>query len=79
MSNYDSWKTNAPDGQELVNPQCGPECDGCPDCAALPPPSDIPREPPPGTWASIARVMADGDDSGFDWDRWKDEMKDSMG
>lgn len=31
--------------------------------------------PPPGTWAFTARIMAEGDDSGFDWDRWKDEMK----
>ena len=33
------------------------------------------REPPVGTWASVARMMAAGDDSGFDWDAWKDEMK----
>ena len=31
--------------------------------------------PPPGSWASVARMMAQGDDSGFDWDAWKDEMK----
>ncbi len=31
--------------------------------------------PPPGSWAATARMMAQGDDSGFDWDRWKDEMK----
>lgn len=31
--------------------------------------------PPPGSWAAVARVMADGDDSGTDWDAWKDEMK----
>jgi hypothetical protein len=36
-----------------------------------------PREPPVGSWASVARVMAAGDDSGFDWDRWKDEMKEA--
>lgn len=35
----------------------------------------IPREPPIGTWASVARMMAQGDDSGFDWDAWKDQMK----
>jgi len=29
-----------------------------------------------GTWAFTARMMAEGDDSGFDWDAWKDEMKD---
>jgi len=32
--------------------------------------------PQPGTWAHTARMMAEGDDSGFDWDAWKDEMKD---
>ena len=32
--------------------------------------------PQPGTWAYTARMMAEGDDSGFDWDAWKDEMKD---
>lgn len=31
--------------------------------------------PEPGTWAHTARIMAAGDDSGFDWDAWKDEMK----
>ncbi len=31
--------------------------------------------PAPGTWADVARIMAEGDDSGFDWDAWKDEMK----
>jgi len=34
-----------------------------------------PVGPPPGSWAATARIMAQGDDSGFDWDRWKDEMK----
>jgi hypothetical protein len=33
------------------------------------------HEPPPGSWAAVARIMAQGDDSGFDWDAWKDEMK----
>tara|TARA_B100000287_G_scaffold399642_1_gene418144 strand:- start:219 stop:878 length:660 start_codon:yes stop_codon:yes gene_type:complete len=32
-------------------------------------------KPPPGSWAATARMMAQNDDSGFDWDRWKDEMK----
>lgn len=35
----------------------------------------VPIEPPPGSWAATARLMAEGDDSGFDWDRWKDEQK----
>jgi hypothetical protein len=34
-----------------------------------------PEGPPPGSWAATARMMAEGDDSGFDWDAWKDEMK----
>jgi hypothetical protein len=33
--------------------------------------------PPAGTWASVAAIMAEGDDSGFDWDAWKDEMKEA--
>lgn len=33
------------------------------------------RSPPAGSWAATARFMAEGDDSGFDWDAWKDEMK----
>ena len=35
------------------------------------------REPPVGSWASVARMMATGDDSGFDWDAWKDQMKEA--
>tara|TARA_B000000557_G_scaffold217344_1_gene184509 strand:+ start:65 stop:589 length:525 start_codon:yes stop_codon:yes gene_type:complete len=31
--------------------------------------------PPAGTWAATARMMAKGDNSGFDWDAWKDQMK----
>jgi hypothetical protein len=31
--------------------------------------------PQPGTWAYTARMMAEGDTSDFDWDAWKDEMK----
>lgn len=42
-------------------------CEGCE--------ANVPFEPPPGSWASVARIMAAGDDSGFDWDAWKDEMK----
>lgn len=32
--------------------------------------------PQPGTWAHTARTMAAMDNSGFDWDAWKDQMKD---
>lgn len=35
--------------------------------------------PPPGSWADVARMMAQGDDSGVDWDAWKDEMKETDG
>ena len=41
--------------------------------AEVPAPARV--EPQPGTWAATARIMAQGDDSGFDWDAWKDEMK----
>ncbi len=34
-----------------------------------------PEGPAPGSWADIACMMAADDDSGFDWDAWKDEMK----
>jgi len=35
-------------------------------------------EPPPGSWAETARMMAQlFPDEGIDWDAWKDEMKDS--
>ena len=56
----------------------------CTDCGApldkdgKPLPEHKPKsslEPPPGSWAAVARMMAQDDDSGFDWDRWKDEMK----
>lgn len=33
-------------------------------------------EPPVGSWASVARIMADIEPD-FDWDSWKDEMKES--
>lgn len=33
-------------------------------------------EPMPGTWADTARLMAEIDPD-FDWDAWKDEMKES--
>lgn len=41
--------------------------------------TEIPETPVPasGSWADIARIMSAGDDSGFDWDAWKDEMKES--
>lgn len=37
-----------------------------------------PLLPPPASWAAVARFMAANDDSGFDWDDWKDRMKDGM-
>jgi hypothetical protein len=37
---------------------------------------DDPNAPAPGTYAFTARLMAScGPDDGFDWDAWKDEMK----
>lgn len=40
-----------------------------------------PRRPEPGTWAGVALDMAmmSSDDDDFDWDAWKDEMKESRG
>lgn len=38
-----------------------------------------PNQPPLGSWASVARIMAQGDTSGFDWNAWKDEMKERDG
>jgi len=62
----------------------GQSWDVCTDCGApldkdgKPLPEHEPKpsyEPPVGSWASVARMMAANDDSGFDWDAWKDEMK----
>jgi len=40
-----------------------------------------PRRPEPGTWAGVALDMAmiSDDDDDFDWNAWKDEMKESRG
>jgi hypothetical protein len=38
-------------------------------------PAPSTTQPPPGSWADVARMMAQGDDSGFDWDAWKDQQK----
>ena len=38
-------------------------------------PAPSTAQPPLGSWADVARMMAQGDDSGFDWDAWKDERK----
>lgn len=40
-----------------------------------PKPEPDPNAPPAGSWAETARMMAQDDDSGFDWDAWKDQMK----
>lgn len=46
----------------------------CPCCC--PPEKQLANQPPPGSWAAVARMMASlGDDDGMDWDAWKDEMK----
>ena len=54
------------------------ECDfhpcGCPKHKIEIP--DSANQPPPGSWADVARMMASlGGDDGIDWDAWKDEMK----
>lgn len=41
--------------------------------------AQVSPEPPVGSWAAVARLMAQTagpEDDGFDWDAWKDEMKD---
>ena len=40
-----------------------------------------PRRPEPGTWAGVALDMAmmSNDDDNFDWNAWKDEMKEGRG
>lgn len=42
-----------------------------------------PSQPPAGSWAETARLMAlfedPNDPSGVDWDDWKDRMKDEEG
>jgi hypothetical protein len=35
----------------------------------------VKNEPQPGTWASTARLMAGLGDPAFNWDAWKDQMK----
>ncbi len=54
------------------------DCQECAVCGLLRghPEYFIPAQPAPGSWADVARMMAAGDDSGFDWDAWKDQMKD---
>lgn len=41
------------------------------------------REPPPGSWADVARFMAslptEEGEPPIDWDAWKDEMKETDG
>lgn len=40
-------------------------------------PAPSTTQPPPGSWADIARMMAaiGADDDGVDWDAWKDACK----
>lgn len=80
FSNYDSWKTTPPDLDECDREPEGEDEPACP--PTLPTGmsheafTNIPREPMPGTWAFTARQMA-RDFPDFDWDAWKDEMKES--
>lgn len=55
--------------------ESNPHGEGCPFVEYLVEVED-PRQPPPGSWADIARMMASLDTEGeVDWDAWKDEMK----
>jgi hypothetical protein len=40
-------------------------------------PPDVVRQPPAGSFAATACMMTQDDDSVFDWDTWKDEMKEN--
>lgn len=42
--------------------------------AALADHNVLPSDPPIGTWAATARIMAELDPT-YDWDSWKEEMK----
>jgi len=59
QSSTDDQGFNWETGDQDVNPEAEVEDDG----------------PAPGTWAATARMMAQCDNSDFDWDAWKDEMK----
>lgn len=49
--------------------------DSSPDSESDPDRNEIPG-PAPGTWAFTARLMAQ-EFPDFDWDSWKDQMKES--
>lgn len=63
-----------PNSEHTVCSKCRGEKDAEGWCANYCTDDDL-SVPPPGSWASVARMMAQYDDSGFDWDAWKDEMK----
>lgn len=67
------WEPEPPTAQEA--PPTNPAPENPDQKTEQAPEQSLPMEPPPGSWAAVARMMAAGDDSGFDWDAWKDEMK----
>jgi len=46
-------------------------------------PAPSTTQPPPGSWADVARMMAcfptEEGEPPIDWDAWKDEMKETDG
>jgi hypothetical protein len=80
---YDDWKTTDPTDCPSVEDECPRDCEGCPTCQPeepIPPTekdssaAPVRTEPPVGTYAYTARQMAQMFPD-FDWDAWKDEMK----
>jgi hypothetical protein len=85
---YEGWCTTCeeftrestePDAEEYDCPACGEDTVMGAEQALLVGAFDIsaPNEPPIGSWAATARMMAQsGVMTGEEADRWKDEMKD---
>ena len=77
---YDSWKTTDTTDTGNVEDECPRDCEGCPVCKPddnNPEPTkdeDGRISPPLGSYAATAREMAKLFPD-FDWDNWKDEMK----
>lgn len=80
---YDDWKADS-EKCDTARDACPRDCVGCEVCAppTQPDPScvpfEVPREPPLGTYAATAFAMKQMfPDDGFDWDAWKEEMKEA--
>jgi len=67
-------KTRKPAGHGAITRAGGKWATRC-DTTAPSAPDATAYAPPPGSWAETAWLMAQEDDDGFDWDLWKDEMK----